>query len=243
MLARLSLVCKQLYRIYAPLSTWRHLFIEAKCPRSARHQKLELSPSLARVLKHPETGFYAKELVIQYKGFWKNGFVGAFENGTMVDFDRFLANTPRLETVRCINNHTLGAHGLRNNCTDDARFPIQLLASLSSLASLRYLFLGEFDMDFEISPSLPPLHQVRILRYSPAYGPNIVGDLLRFSMPNIHSLYVTANRLKGFDDEEDDALNVITAIEVRYRLLRLLLFLSLSYEILFGASISQTPTG
>jgi hypothetical protein len=186
-LSRLTLVCKRLHRIYAPFSTWRSLYIGAMDLRSAQivGQQLEPSPSLKRVLKYSETGIYAREVVIEYKGFYTEGFVEAFARGNLVDFDRFLANTPRLDTVRCINGHVTHKYFVR--------LPIQFFTSLSSLASLRYLQLGEFDMG-SLS-SIPPLHQVRIFRYTSGLKPAIFRNLLRFSVPNIDTLYIDDNGL------------------------------------------------
>jgi hypothetical protein len=178
-LATLTRVCKQLRLIYAPFSTWRSLYIEAK-----DLPKLSPSPSLTRVLKYPDTGIYVKQLFIHYRGLSKEGLFDALTRGSLVDLTRFLANTPRLDTVRCMCDYDT-----------DVRLPIDFFASLSPLASLRYIFLGIFDMDSEISPSFPSLHQVRILRCSRPSGPFVFGDLLRFSMPNIHTLYAAASRV------------------------------------------------
>jgi hypothetical protein len=227
-LARLTLVCKRFHRIYAPVSTWSSLYIRANDPRSAKSlgEKLETSPSVTRVLDYPETGIYARELLIDYEGYYKDGFEDALTCGTLVDFDRFLANTPRLETVRCIGRLPIDA--------DRACLPIKFFASLSSLASLRYLSLAKFDMHFEVPPSFPCLHQVRILRFSPSRQTTIYGDLLRFAMPNIHTLHVInpchVDGISGVDQ-------LITDIQVRcplssreclFRLLRLSPYLSLT---------------
>jgi hypothetical protein len=143
------------------------------------------------VLKYPETGIHARELLVRYRSLSREGFIDAFEaaSGKLAnDFNRFLANTPCLEAVRCIGNQESGK--LKKRII--TWLPIQFFASLSSLASLRYLYLGDFEMNFkESTTSLPPLHQVRILRYSQSTGPMILGDLLRYCMPNIHTLYVT----------------------------------------------------
>jgi hypothetical protein len=192
-LARLTLVCKQLHRIYAPFSTWRSLHIEAKSHRSER---LEPSTSLARLLKYPEIGFHARELVIRYRGSHMKGFIHAFARGNLVDFDRFLVNTPRLETVRLIDEP-----GMPDETKGFVHFPIQFFTLLSSLASLRYLHLSRFIMGSEVSlSSIPPLHQVRIFRYSLGSEPATFGDLLRFSMPSIQALYINDYA----DDEEID---------------------------------------
>jgi hypothetical protein len=235
-LTRLTLVCKRLRQLYGPFSSWRSLHIEAKSPRSAEliDEKFELSPSLERVLKYPETGVYARQLFIQFRGSWKEGFADAFGHGNLVDFDRFLANTPRLDTVRCL------AFGV--NRRDNVHFPIPLLTSLSRLASLRYLFLGEFDMDYQVPPSLPLLPQVRILRYSPSYGPTILKDLLCSSMPNIETLYITTSRLYELWGELE---YIVADIQVRCDstpssflgeclVVHLCLCLSLTYDIIFG---------
>jgi hypothetical protein len=195
-LARLTLVCKRLRHLYTPFSTYRTLFIEANVDHWSGLGPREPSPSLTRVLEYPETGVYAKELLISYQS--RSWYISSFDTFTRDNFDRFLANTPRLETVRCFHNagHVAGNPGVVD-------FPIQLLESLSSLASLRFLYLDEFYMnsDFELSPSpsLPPLQQVRILRYSPPRGLCMLGYLL-LSMPNIHTLYITGNQ--KWDDEE-----------------------------------------
>jgi hypothetical protein len=204
-LTRLTLVCKRLHLVYAPCSTWRTLCIKVDSPHSARY---EPSPSLTRVLKYPKTGIYARELLIRYSGFWNEGFIDAFARGSLVHFDRFLANTPRLETVRCFSD-----------IYQDARLPRQFFASLSSLASLRYLYLGQLVMDFNIYASLPCLHQVRILRYSssPLSRPDILRDLLRFFMPNIDTLYVTGRRVSqvgGFG--KCTLVTQITDVELEY---------------------------
>jgi hypothetical protein len=242
-LARLTLVCRRLLRIYAPFSTWRSLFIDVESPRSTQllDEELEPSPSLVRVLKYPETGFYARELLIRYKGFWKKGFVDAFVIGNLVDFDRFLANTPRLETVRCI--------GSARDWSDHAWLPVQFFASLSSVTSLRYLYLGEFDMDFELSPSFPPLHQVRILRYSPSSSRIILGELLQFCMPNIHTLHITVSQIEITDNEDEDVECVIAGIQVRCHFPSMKMptppsLSSVLHKIFFSrSSISETRTG
>jgi hypothetical protein len=193
-LARLTLVCKRLQRIYAPFSTRRSLYIEVKTLRSAQRlgRKYVPSPSLTRVLKYPETGIYARELLIRCVTLKKgsrchddNGFGDELTYGNLVGFDQFLANTPQLDTVRCIDTRHDGY------CV---RLPYQFFASLSSLASLRYLYLGGQFCYFE-SLKVPPLHQVRILRYYPGpYCAAFFKDILRFSMPNIHTLYVNPFR-------------------------------------------------
>jgi hypothetical protein len=241
-LVGLSLVCKRLHRIYAPFSTWRTLLIEVNSPRTAQ---LEPSPSLSRLLVHPETGLYARELVIHWH-YIEPGcqnrhrcLVDVFAHGNLVHFSRFLANTPRLETVRC----TRGDGRRSRQGYYNASLPIEFFASLSSLPSLRYLYLEDFIMDFEISPSFPPLHQVRILRYSLSSGPTILGDLLRFSMPRVHTLYVSRSQLKDFKDVDD----ITTCIQVRRHFLptnrrvSTLPSLSVPYDFLFRASICQTP--
>jgi hypothetical protein len=213
-LARLARVCKRLQCIYAPYSTWRSVYIEATNRQLARKlgESYHASPSLTRVLKYPETGVYARELLIQYKSSKleeeglpdvNEGFTMA--RGNLANLDRFLAKTPQLETVRCISSDDDADHGVR--------LPIEFFVSLSKLASLRYLYLGEFDMKFKVSPSFPHLPQVRILRYSPSDGEIVLGDLFRFSMPNIHTLYVTAHRLDYTSFEDVDS--IVDAIQVR----------------------------
>jgi hypothetical protein len=169
-LITLTLVCKRLQCIYAPFSTWRNLYIEVRTPRSAGFlgKEYELSPSLIRMLKYPETGKYARELLIRYESLrlnshsdlsnladWKFGFVNEFTRGNLVGFDRFLANTPRLESVCCITNDVYTWSAARGIIRPAV--PVQFVTSLSSLASLRHLYLGCFDL-----PLFPPLHQVRI---------------------------------------------------------------------------------
>jgi hypothetical protein len=146
-LARLTLVCKRLRHIYAPLSTWRNLFIEADSPHSSQllGDQSEPSPSLTRVLKHPETGSHARELLIrfgEYQG-WSEGFYDAL--------DRFLSNTPRLETVRFIGPSSGGAG-----------FPIQFLPLLSSLASLRYGIRGSSFISAPAPSPHSPVHPITI---------------------------------------------------------------------------------
>jgi hypothetical protein len=160
-LTTLTRLCKRLYYIYAPYSTWRSLYIEVKTPRSAQllGKEYEPSPSLTRVLKCPETGIYARELLIRYvSSSWDAGmtrdFVHEFTDGNMLDFNRFLANTPRLETVRCINS-----------ASNRPPLPITFVRLLSSLASLRYLFWNNFTVDHMDSPWSLLLPQVRILKY------------------------------------------------------------------------------
>jgi hypothetical protein len=180
-LITLTLVCKLLQCIYAPFSTWRNLYIEVRTPRSAGFlgEEYELSPSLIRVLKYPETGKYAKELLIRYESLtlnshsdlsdladWKFGFVNEFTRGNLVGFNRFLANTPRLETVCCIPNDVCTWSEATGEILPAV--PIQFFASLSSLASLQYLYLGPFHLPSK--SLLPPLHQVRI-RYPPGRKP------------------------------------------------------------------------
>jgi hypothetical protein len=226
-LARLTLVCKRLHRLYAPFSTWRILYIESTSPLSAPHfhEKLEPSPSLTRVLDYPQTGIYARALLIRFRGFKTRYFVDtakyAFTQGIMADFDRFLANTPRLETVRCI-----GCHGGRKKVEisgvpriligyyyGDISLPYQFFASLSSLASLRYLYLDGFIIELADSPSFltsfPPLHQIRILLYTVSERPAIFRDFLR-SMPNIHTLHINTN----YVFEIRNLYNIVDGIEV-----------------------------
>jgi hypothetical protein len=226
----------------APFSTWRTLHIRATSPRTAEllGEKFEPSPSLTRVLKYPETGFYAKELLLEFRGSESSldGFADAFEHGNLVQFRQFLTHTPQLETIRCCGRTT--------DWNKIARFPMQLLASLSSLASLRSLLLGRrFDMDFGVSPSFPPLHQVRNLQYYHPSGPTY-GKPLFLSMPNLHTLY-----LEGEDNRLEQ---IISDIEVGCRFpptfllrdclpLRILsLSFSLSDKILFGFCQSSAVT-
>jgi hypothetical protein len=196
------------------------------------------SPSFTLVLKYPDIGIYVKELFIHYRGVSKEGFVDALTRGSLVDLTRFLANTPQLDTVRCICDYD-----------EDVRLPIDFFASLSPLASLRYIFLGTFDMDSEISPSFPSLHQVRILRCSRPSGPFVFGDLLRFSMPNIHTLYAAGIRIvKGYyvnyNDGSDTTPKVIVdGIQARSLFSCTSLspsFLSLT-SLFFGVFFSETP--
>jgi hypothetical protein len=238
-LARLALVCKRLQRIYAPYSTWKCLSIEAKSPSSARSlgEKFELSPCLTRVLKYPETGIYARSLYIEGKRSHKECFVKSFAHGNLANFDLFLANTPRLETIRCILEGD-EASGY------DPHLPIEFFKSLSSLASLRYLYLGQFVMDYKLSTPFPSLHQVRILRFTPSPFPetNILCDLLR-SMPNIHTLYVNTS-LSRMDWVTD---NVLRNIEVRCHFspttfLRGIILRILSYKMLFLGGLLSSQT-
>jgi hypothetical protein len=211
-LARLTLVCKRLYHIYAPFSTWRSLYIEDDNTARLCGRKLGPSPSLTRVLKYPDTGYYARELLIRFtKHSCSEPFVDAFEHGNMVDINLFLAKTPRLETVRCIGGR-FDHDGDIEELVDRPHLPTRFFASLSPLASLRYLYLGNLDMTFQVSPP-PPLHQVRILRYTPTPGPCILGDLLRFSTPSVHTLYVTDDIRAEYQFDEIEC--VLVDIEVR----------------------------
>jgi hypothetical protein len=191
--------------MYAPFSTWRSLFIEAMSPRSAQLlcEEYEPSPSLTRVLKYPETGFYARELLIPYGDFWKADSVDdcAFVQGTLAGFDRFLANTPRLETIRCIGPGNEVDFIYDSKCrVKRFKLPVAFFASISSLASLRYLYLGGIDDLDVISREFPSLNQIRILRYSPTAGCTMLGELLSFSgMWDIHTLYVTGDGLHRLD--------------------------------------------
>jgi hypothetical protein len=185
-LARLTLVCKRLLRIYAPFSTWRYLTIKAKSPAQLRGENLDSSaPSLARVLKDRQTGVHARELFIGYHGQMNMGFINAFEHGNLVDLDRFLANTPRLDTIRFMGTTSMSMH------EEVIRLPVEFFKSLSSLKSLRYLNMGEFVMPHGVSlSSVTPLPQVQVFRYSPSLQPATFGDILRFAVPNTRILYV-----------------------------------------------------
>jgi hypothetical protein len=249
-LINLTLVCKRLCRIYAPYSTWRSVYIEANSPKLAQRlgEKYEPSPSITRVLNYPETGVYARELLIQYNGFkmWrfnmnnfdKNGFTMA--RGNLANLDRFLANTPQLETVRCISSDEEELnHTYYEDERIDVRLPVEFFVSLSKVASLRYLYLGEFNMDScaYYPSSLPALlPQVRILRYSPSTGRTVLANLLYFLMPNIHTLYITGSRY--LRDKEIDC--ILCDLEVRCHFPSVFLspFLTI---FLFGTSISQAP--
>jgi hypothetical protein len=156
------------------------------------------------VLQYPETGIYARELFFLYKGSLATGFMDALKRGNLVDFNLFLANTPRLETIRFQSTF----RGDRS----DVLLPIEFFKSLSSLASLRYLHLGEFDMHFDpdVPHSFPRLHQVRILRYtsSSSGATYILGDYLLPSMPNIHALHITNSYSTNAVDEVLDGIEV-----------------------------------
>jgi hypothetical protein len=207
-LARLTRVCKRLQRVYGPFSTWRTLYIEANDHLSSK-PNFKLPPSVTRVLDYPETGIHARQLLIRYKGYDKKGLDEAFGLDSWNNFNKFLAKTPRLDTVRCI--------GTSANEDGSVRLPYEFFKSLSSLASLRYIYLGEFDIRKKDFPAFPPLDQVRILRYSPTQMRlSILGQLLRSSMPNIHTLYITGG-LSGPDPEGDALIvvDVLNAILVR----------------------------
>jgi hypothetical protein len=240
-LARLTLVCKRLHHVYAPFSTWRSLYIEVASNLWVEYRKkLEPSPSFARVLKYPETGIYARELLIRYRGLclWGAGYTKLIDSVDN-DLNRFLANTPQLETVRCINGSDSFVAGTARSRA--SWLPVQVLASLSLLPSLRYLYLGEFYMDFDSPTLLPALHQVRILRYFYSIGPVSLGDHLLSSMPNIHTLHVTVSR-GIFRDALD---KIFDGIQVRchfsFRRGSVSLSLSLCLTRLLWVSISQTP--
>jgi hypothetical protein len=239
-LTRLTLVCKRLHHLYAPFSTWRTLYIEVDTPRWAqlRGEQYGPSPSVARVLDYPETGMYARELLIRYKGYDKKGLDDAFAFGNLYDFDEFLAKTPRLDTVRCV--------GTSKNSNGLLRLPSKVFTSLSSLASLRYIYLGEFDIRKKDFPTFPPMHQVRILRYSPTpIRASILGDLLRFSMPNIHTIYVTVCQFYP-EEYEFIAGDILNGILVRCHFLHFafstLRECSLSYSYFFRRFFSSQTT-
>jgi hypothetical protein len=171
------------------------------------------------VLKYPKTGVYARGLLIECKGFkLSRNFVdytgSAFTQENLAILDMFLANTPQLETVRCVrvcSDKLVDDH----SDNDDIRLPLHFFGSLSKLKSLRYLHLGGFNLSFIVGPWLPRLPQVRILRYTPFSRCNDFADFLRVSMLNIRTLYVTACRFDRGGNQVDPRDSVISAIQVR----------------------------
>jgi hypothetical protein len=211
-LARLTLVCKRLHHIYAPLSTWRSLCIKVMPFGVAKLGKMyEPSPSLTRVLEHPETGIHARELLIGYTC-TPSDWDGFMHCGNLVGLGQLLANTPLLDTVRCI--YWGGNTGRSRYC--NVCLPYEFFESLSSLTYLRYLSLDQFYLEFFTGMFAFKFPSLRILRFSPASSStSFFKDILRFSIPNIHTLYVYDGCGPVWRSTNYSAKNTLDAIEVR----------------------------
>jgi hypothetical protein len=230
-LLRLSRVCRRLYHEYSPFSTWKYIFLEARSIRSTRHlgqpaATTSLSPVLKRILDNPDLGNYARELWVQYDGFWKNGFVDAFFESFnfKTEFDRFLACTPRLRSVYCVAESSV-----------DVEIPLQLLRSLSSLSELDSLYFRGLDISGlrTAMVPVPPFHQVRSLRLVKCTGFEGLTPLLR-STSALRQLEVYDEPIKpvagpsaptwtlprGTYDMAVRALHLVTSVEENAKTLR-----------------------
>jgi hypothetical protein len=232
-LARLSLVCRRLYREYAPFSTWKYVYLNGKSDYwrarvegvAAAMSTLSLSPALERILDNPSHGIHARELFIEYAGQWNR--TESFSDDPLhessyelkTQFTSLVALTPHVRAVRCA----------KLTCWDVA-ISDTLIASLTRLPELHTVSLRCFDLQIPSPMPLPPLHQVRSLKLATCAELWGLSKYLT-SMSRLQEL-VIADRLPHWHYEIDSMRRVITTNAKTLRLDKLVIKLPLSHEFL-----------